>query len=496
MTSDEISRELLAGRRAQLSAAAGSADGGQARCRQLSAGSLRRVVVVRNVLLPAADLLALTGAALLTESGWPAAEYLLVTMVAIGSVGLHRLRICLRLSDQMPRMAMAVLLPAVLLLPWLGSAGRVLRLAAVAVVLLAATRGTCYACLRAAHRRGFLTAPALVVGTGGLAVEVANVLLEHSEFGLRPVGFVGRRSRGPGLSLPVLGGIDNLGSLVRQHRGCLVIASFAAGADPDLVSVLRADPALPAPVYVVPRMYELGTVLPAASMDELWGIPLVRLRSRSMRAGRVAKRIFDITVGSSLLIALAPVLVAVLSAAWLLGGRPVLFRQTRVARDGGLMKITKVRTVASAEPDTQWTAVVATSRLRRWLRSTHLDELPQLIHVIRGDMSLVGPRPERPFFTARFIRLVPRYDDRHRVKGGVTGWAQVHGLTGDTSIPDRARFDNYYIEHWSMWLDVVILIRTIAAPVTGVRRQRRAVQQPPPWAGPPDVADGESAPES
>jgi len=112
-------------------------------------------------------------------------------------------------------------------------------------------------------------------------------------------------------------------------------------------------------------------------------------------------------------------------------------------------------------PDTQWTVdEKRCSPFSRWLRASHLDELPQLINVLRGEMSLVGPRPERPYFAQRFCRDIPRYADRMRMAGGLTGWAQVNGLNGDTSVYDRARFDNYYAEYWSPWLDVAILART------------------------------------
>jgi lipopolysaccharide/colanic/teichoic acid biosynthesis glycosyltransferase len=121
------------------------------------------------------------------------------------------------------------------------------------------------------------------------------------------------------------------------------------------------------------------------------------------------------------------------------------------------------------DSDTAW-SVEGDGRVTtvgRFLRRLSLDELPQLFNVLRGDMSLIGPRPERPFFVERFAREIARYDDRHRVPMGITGWAQIHGLRGDTSIPERVRFDNYYIEHWSLWLDVVVLLRTISLILTG-----------------------------
>jgi lipopolysaccharide/colanic/teichoic acid biosynthesis glycosyltransferase len=245
-----------------------------------------------------------------------------------------------------------------------------------------------------------------------------------------------------------------------------VIVCYAACKDEDLVTVLRASRPLRADVCVVPRLYELGAAVPRSCLDEIWGIPLIPLRRLGhLPAGLWLKRAFDAAAAAILLVAAAPVLLALAVAIRLQSGQTPLFRQARVTGNGRSAAILKLRTLTdNGNPDTTWTVPSQQCGvLGRWLRVTHLDELPQLVNVLRGEMSLVGPRPERPYFAERFGREMPRYSDRSRMPAGMTGWAQVHGLHGDTSIFERARFDNQYIEYWSPWLDVIILARTLMA---------------------------------
>jgi lipopolysaccharide/colanic/teichoic acid biosynthesis glycosyltransferase len=153
----------------------------------------------------------------------------------------------------------------------------------------------------------------------------------------------------------------------------------------------------------------------------------------------------------------------------------VLFKQLRVGIDGRGFELLKFRSMKPAtdlESETKWNIGddERVGRVGRFLRRSSLDELPQLWNILRGDMTLVGPRPERPHFVAQFTESHPRYTARHRVPAGLTGWAQVHGLRGDTSIEDRARFDNFYIENWSLWLDVKIIFWTVAQIVRGTGR--------------------------
>lgn len=182
------------------------------------------------------------------------------------------------------------------------------------------------------------------------------------------------------------------------------------------------------------------------------------------RVALAAKRSFDVTASLVLLAMLAVPLLAAAVAVRRQLRRPALFRQVRVTGPGRTAEIYKLRTLpAHTDPDTCWVAPVEPpTRLGRFLRATHADELPQLVNVLRGDMALVGPRPERPYFARRFAAEVPGYAGRTRVKAGLTGWAQVHGLNGDTSLTERAALDNDYIDNWTFWLDLVILARTCA----------------------------------
>lgn len=181
--------------------------------------------------------------------------------------------------------------------------------------------------------------------------------------------------------------------------------------------------------------------------------------------GGAGKRLLDILVSGTLLLLVSPLLLVCAVTLRLSDGPGVVFRQERIGRDGRPFTLLKFRThrpVDEHESATRW-SVANEHEMRRFcrmLRRTSLDELLQLWNVLRGDMSLVGPRPERPFFVAQFSETYPGYATRHRMRTGITGLAQVHGLRGDTSIEDRARFDNAYIDDWSLWQDVCILLRT------------------------------------
>ncbi len=408
----------------------------------------------------------------------PAAAYAVLAFVALAASGLHRLRICLRLSDQFGRILTAVVAPAAVLLPW-ASAASALRLAALAAGLVLTLRWAGYAALRAARRRGHLTEQALLVGAGRTGALVASLLGQHPELGLRPCGFLDGSPLGSGQALPVLGHPADLAEVAGRYGIGRVIVCFPDGRDEELIPVLRAGMELRTDICVVPRLHELGMAVSRACLDEIQGIPLIPLRRGRTAASRLLKRASDVAAAVILLTLTAPLLAVLALVIKLRRRHPVLFRQVRVTGAGRQAEIIKLRTMGEhSDADTCWVVPERhLTPLDDWLRATHLDELPQLVNVLRGEMSLIGPRPERPYFTEQFEHEIPRYGDRHRMRTGLTGWAQVHGLHGDTSIDERVRFDNAYIDNWSFWLDAVILARTLAS-VAGRRRKSRKLPAP------------------
>jgi lipopolysaccharide/colanic/teichoic acid biosynthesis glycosyltransferase len=434
--------------------------------------------VAAAVAMPLADLMALAAAAAAASllgglSGWLVAGYAAAVFLVLSAIGLHRLRICLRVGDQSGRIIVAAAVPALAVAPWI-TAGHAVALAVGTAGLLLATRVAAAAVLRSAHRHGRLTEQAVLIGAGPEGRQLATLLDEHPELGLRPVGFLDHppadgSTSAPPPRLPVVGGLSDLGALVARESVSRVIVCDPAAADAELASTLRASRPLAADVCMLPRLSGLGAAVPVACLDEVWGIPLIPLRRSGWAGpaplGRMLKRTFDVLVAAAALVLSAPLLGVTALAVRLTLHRPALFRQVRVVGQGDLAEIVKLRTLGRhGDPDTSW-AVPASQcgALGRFLRVTHIDELPQLVSVLRGDMSLVGPRPERPHFARQFSQSVPGYAGRQRMPAGMTGWSQVHRLNGDTSIGDRARFDNYYIEYWSFWLDLAVLGRTVTS---------------------------------
>jgi len=243
-----------------------------------------------------------------------------------------------------------------------------------------------------------------------------------------------------------------------------------------LLRLVRRCEELGVNVAFVPRLFE--KVTSKLTVEHIGGLPLISARPSNPKGIQfLAKYAVDRLVAGVVLLLSLPIMVPAALAILVTLGRPLFFRQVRVGRDGRTFEMLKLRTMRPVEPevdereldlppDTAPGGVEGGDRRTRvgtFLRRSSLDELPQLINVLKGEMSLIGPRPERPEFVGLFEQSVYRYSDRHRVKSGITGWAQVHGLRGKTSLSDRVEWDNYYIENWSLWLDLKVLLLTFLA---------------------------------
>ena len=329
-----------------------------------------------------------------------------------------------------------------------------------------------------------IAVPTLIFGAGRIGAQVERRLDEKPELGLRPVGYVDpyppSDEQVPGRRVPILGGPEDLESIVSRTGAKHVVMAFMSsrGSDATLVPIVRKCDELGLDVSLVPRLFESINV--RVKLEHIGGMPLYRLRAVNPKGWQFAlKHAGDRVMAAVLILMLAPLLLAATAAVRISSPGPIFFRQRRVGRDGRPFDLLKFRSMRPSEPrspgdnvrvllpeDTAPGGVEGVDRrtaIGKLLRRTSIDELPQLFNVLRGEMSIVGPRPERPEFVELFERRVSRYDDRHRVRAGITGWAQVHGLRGKTSLSDRIEWDNYYIENWSLWLDLKILLLTVAA---------------------------------
>ncbi|MFG2846854.1 sugar transferase [Kitasatospora sp. NPDC048296] len=412
--------------------------------------------------------------------GVPAVLPLLLLLNLAG--GLYRARLTLSVLDELPALAVRAVVATAFAVTLAGcldgrwpdcgpaTPARLTVLLGAQLLIAAVGRAVLYHLVRRIRRAR--PSSALVLGAGRLGHKVATALSEHGEYGMRPVGFL---DADPPLlvgdtDLPVLGGREVLEREVRRHRVQHVIATAGAADEAETAAALRDAVRLGCQVWLVPALREYGSLptAPISGGDHLWGFPCLRVGRPAMgRPGWAAKRALDVTAAGFGLLLLAPVLVLCALAVRFDTGPGVLFRQQRTGLDGRVFTVLKFRTLRPSsehEAATRWNISQdhRMGAVGRLLRKSSLDELPQLWNVLRGDMSLIGPRPERPYFVMRFSQAYPEYADRHRVPVGLTGLAQVNGLRGDTSIEDRARFDNRYIESWSFWQDVKILCRTAA----------------------------------
>jgi Undecaprenyl-phosphate glucose phosphotransferase len=326
--------------------------------------------------------------------------------------------------------------------------------------------------LKYLRRRGLNHGRAVIVGTGRTGRLVAQTIQENAWTGLEAVGFVDRPGKIEPEILPRLGEIHELDRVVAEHDVDHVFVALPLSRYGELPDVCQVLSHILVEVQLVPDLPQMAGM--KLRMLEVDNVAFLGLR-QSPHYGwpRLAKRAVDLALGGAALLLLAPLMAALALGVKLSSRGPVFYRQARMGLRGRTFNMLKFRTMP---PDAERaTGPVWATRddrrctpLGRFLRRWSLDELPQLVNVLAGDMSLVGPRPERGVFVEQFRARIPDYAQRHQVQAGMTGWAQVHGWRGDTSLRHRTRCDLYYISHWSLWLDLKILWMTLC----GGLRQR------------------------
>ncbi len=305
----------------------------------------------------------------------------------------------------------------------------------------------------------------LIVGTGEVGRMVLQKILHSPGLGYRAVGLIDANS-GPKsvIGVPVLGKIQDIPTMIEQHRVDEVIIALPEATHQEIVRIISLCEREKVGIRVFPDVFQI--MASEVSIGDLGGLPLLTVRDIALRGWRLTlKRAMDLIVSGASLVLLSPLMMLTALIIKLESPGPVLYVQERMGLDARPFPMIKFRSMrADAEAQGPgWTTPGDPRRTRfgALIRRFSLDELPQLINVLVGDMSLVGPRPERPIYVEQFRQSIPRYMDRHREKAGITGWAQVNGLRGDTSVAERTKYDLWYIENWSLSLDIKILLRTI-----------------------------------
>jgi len=319
---------------------------------------------------------------------------------------------------------------------------------------------------------------AAIIGSNSTAERIYITLRNQPLLGYKIVGYCSDERV---LESSELSGATYLGSyseapdVLLKERIELALVSLNLDEHPKLYKLLQQCEGLTIEFMMVPDMVEVMTG--GMKVKEIEGIPFIKLKHLPITTwGRIVKRLFDILISGLLLLILSPILLIIALIIKLSSKGPILFRQARVGLNGDRFEMLKFRSMVTGADKHDEQAGLGIpddprqTGIGKFIRKTGLDELPQLINVFRGSMSLVGPRPERPYFVEQFKSVIPKYLDRHRVKTGITGWAQVSGLRGNTSLEERIKYDIYYIENWSLGFDIRILLKTTGA-IFGKKRK-------------------------
>lgn len=341
--------------------------------------------------------------------------------------------------------------------------------AVVVVLVISFLRHQIYFYMKRRYAKGLNLQNVLIVGAGEMGKTVAQRLSGYKDLGFVVKGFLDDEKKGEKIDIDggieVLGGMDELEKIIQTHNISDMYVALGLDNYPQILEALKIMNKYPVNVRLVPDLFHLLTL--KASVEDLEGFPVISVDEPPNRGIMfLTKRVMDVVISTVLLVILSPLILLISVLIKLTSKGPILFHQERVGLDGKKFIMHKFRTMVSdaeketgpvmCSPDDERVTGVG-----RILRRFSIDEIPQLVNVLKGEMSLIGPRPERPYFIEEFREKIPKYMLRHKVKSGITGWAQVHGLRQNTPIEKRLEYDFYYIQNWSLGLDLKILWKTL-----------------------------------
>ena len=336
------------------------------------------------------------------------------------------------------------------------------------VIFTYGSRETVRELLERRWRAGIGLKRVLIAGAGDLGRLVADRILQHRELGYQVVGFVDDRAGGDHIGyrgLPLLGTLAEMPEIAQRERVDHLYVALALDEHVKLLELMDAANREFVDVKVVPDLLQFIAL--RARLEDLDGLPVINVNDVPLQGVNAwVKRALDIALSAAALLVLAiPMAIIALLVRWTSPGA-VFYRQERMGLDGRAFTVFKIRSMVQHAEDSSGPVWARdddprTTPVGRWLRRFDLDELPQFWNVLKGVMSIVGPRPERPFFVEQFKHRIPQYMLRHKVKAGITGWAQVNGWRGNTSLEKRIEYDLYYIENWSVTLDIKIMWLTL-----------------------------------
>jgi len=399
-------------------------------------------------------------------------QILILWVLVFSAFGLYRLRRTAARAEEYVQVSIAITLAtalfaavAFLTRPTDFSRLMLVMFFGLDVILVIAGRSLIHSVVDRMRRSGRNLKRVLIAGSGDLAHTVIDKMRMHQEFGFRIAGMLGDDTDSTYRGVPVVGTFDQACEFIQRFSVDQIYIALPLSAYEDILSLLDQVANEIVEIKVVPDLLQHITL--RAAVEDFDGVPIVNLSSTPMRGlPGLLKRGFDVAVALGCIVLFGPLFPLIALAIRLSSSGPILYRQERMGLDGQSFELFKFRSmVPNAEVNTGpvWTeeSDPRITAVGRFIRKFSLDELPQFFNVLRGDMSLVGPRPERPYFVERFRQNIPRYMLRHRVRAGMTGWAQVNGWRGSTSLERRIQYDLYYIENWSLTLDVKILWMTV-----------------------------------